>query len=312
MAVLKDKVVALLREKPFTPSTGANPTLSPDASEKLRALGYVSYRSAVTADALAKGLPDPKDKLWEFNSILEAGDAFQVNDFPTGQDLLEKVREKDPQMYIVPFMLGEVALRRQQWALASSELKKCLDRNPNFDQAMVGLGRALINQDQADEAKSWVNKALKYNPQNYRAWYELAYIESKGDTAAALAAYEKTVAIQPNFALARRDFGMFQYQQKNYADAVKQLSKAAELGMDKDPQLYNFLGISYSLTKRLPQAVESYHRALKIDPNLAEAHLNLGLAYEQLGRKSLASAEYQQACKLKQDFCHLVQNRERN
>jgi arylsulfatase A-like enzyme/Tfp pilus assembly protein PilF len=312
LAVLKDKVAALLRERPFTPTSGANPTLSPDASEKLRALGYVSYRSAVTADALAKGLPDPKDKLWEFNSILEAGDAFQVNDFPTGQDLLEKVREKDPQMYIVPFMLGEVALRRQQWALASSELKKCLDRNPNFDQAMVGLGRALINQGQADEAKSWVNKALKYNPQNYRAWYELAYIESKGDKAAALAAYEKTVAIQPNFALARRDFGMFQYQQKNYADAVKQLSKAAELGMDKDPQLYNFLGISYSLTKRLPQAVESYHRALKIDPNLAEAHLNLGLAYEQLGRKSLASAEYQQACKLKQDFCRLVQNREKN
>jgi Tfp pilus assembly protein PilF len=174
------------------------------------------------------------------------------------------------------------------------------------------LGRALINQNQAVEAKEWVNKALKYNPQNYRAWYELAFIESKGDKAAALRAYEKTVSIQPNFALARRDFGMFQYQQKNYADAVTQLSKAAALGMDKDPQLYNFLGISYSLTKRLPQAVESYQRALKIDPALAEGHLNLGLAYEQLGRKSFADKEYQQACQLKQDFCQLVQNRKKN
>ncbi len=312
VAVLKDKISALLREKPFTAAPGPASNLSPDATEKLRALGYVSYRSAVSPEALAKGLADPKSKLWEFNSILQAGDAFQVNNFTTGQDLLEKVREKDPQIYIVPFMLGEVALRQQNWAEATTQLRKCLDLNPNFDQAMVGLGRALINQNNPEEAKSWVNKALQYNPQNYRAWYELAFIESKADKTAALAAFEKTVSIQPNFALARRDFGMFQYQQKDYADAVKQLSKAADLGMDKDPQLYNFLGISYSLTKRLPQAVASYQQALKIDPNLAEGHLNLGLAYEQLGQKKRADQEYQQACKLKQDFCQLIHNRGKN
>jgi arylsulfatase A-like enzyme/Tfp pilus assembly protein PilF len=312
VAVLKDKVATLLREKPFTPAQGGNASLSPEATEKLRALGYVSYRSAVSPEALAKGLADPKTKLWEFNLILEAGDAFQVNDFATGQELLAKVREKDPQIYIVPFMLGEVALRQQKWEEASSELKQCLDLNPKFDQAMVGLGRALINQNDPDGAKNWVEKALRYNPQNYRAWYELAFIEATRDKTAALAAYEKTVSIQPNFALARRDFGMFQYQQKNYADAVHQLEKAAELGMDKDPQLYNFLGISYSLTKRLPQAVESYKKALKIDPSLAEGHLNLGLAYEQMGQKGLADKEYQQACKLKQDFCRLINNRKKN
>jgi len=211
----------------------------------------------------------------------------------------------------VPFMLGEAALRQQKWEEASTELQKCLELNPGFDQAMVGLGRALTKLGNVEEAKSWVNKALQYNPQNYRAWYELAFIESKGDKAAALTAYEKTVSIQPNFALARRDFGMFQYQQKNYADAVTQLSKAAELGMDNDPQLFNFLGISYSLTKRLPQAVESYRRALKIDPNLAEGHLNLGLAYEQLGRKTLADQEYQVACHLNAEFCKLIKQREK-
>lgn len=308
VAVLKEKVAALLRERPFSAGAGTAPSLSPDAAEKLRALGYVSYRSAVSPEALAKGLADPKTKLWEFNSILEAGDAFQVNDFPAGEELLAKVSEKDPQLYIVPFMLGEVALRQQKWEEAATQLKRCLELNPSFDQAMVGLGRALLNQNNAEEAKEWVNKALKYNPLNYRAWYELAFIESKDDKAAALTAYEKSVTIQPNFALARRDFGMFQYQQKNYGDAVKQLSKAAELGMDKDPQLYNFLGISYSLTKRLPLAIESYQKALKMDPGLAEGHLNLGLAYEQMGRKSLAAEEYQKACQLKQEFCQMIQN----
>jgi len=307
VAVLKDKISALLRERPFTHTSDAKATVSPDAAEKLRALGYVSYRSAVSADALAKGLSDPKDKLWEFNSILEAGDAFAVNDFVTGRERLAKVREKDPQMYIVPFMLGEAAIREQKWEEASSELKKCLELNPTFDQAMVGLGRALINQGNAGEAKSWVNKALEYNSQNYRAWYELGYIQSKSDPAAAATSYEMAIGIQPNFAPVRRSLGMLEYEQKNYAAAAIQLNKAVELGLDKDAQLFNFLGISYSLTRRLPEAVESYQRALKIDPNLAEGHLNLGLAYEQMGRTSLASTEYKQACSLNPEYCKLIE-----
>ena len=307
VAVLKDKITSLLRERPFTHTSDAKATVSPDAAEKLRALGYVSYRSAVSADALAKGLSDPKDKLWEFNSILEAGDAFAVNDFATGRERLAKVREKDPQMYIVPYMLGEAAIREQKWEEASSELKKCLELNPTFDQAMVGLGRALINQGDAGEAKSWVNKALEYNSQNYRAWYELGYIQSKSDQAAAATSYEMAIGIQPNFAPVRRSLGMLEYEQKNYAAAAIQLNKAVELGLDKDAQLFNFLGISYSLTRRLPEAVESYQRALKIDPNLAEGHLNLGLAYEQMGRTSLASTEYKQACSLNPEYCKLIE-----
>ena len=311
VAVLKDKITALLRERPFTPASDAKATVSPDAAEKLRALGYVSYRSAVPADALAKGLPDPKDKLWEFNSILEAGDAFAVNDFATGRERLAKVREKDPQMYIVPYMLGEAAIREQKWEEASSELKKCLELNPTFDQAMVGLGRALINQGNAEEAKSWVNKALQYNSQNYRAWYELGYIQSKSDQAAAATSYQMAIGIQPNFAPVRRSLGMLEYEQKNYAAAAIQLNKAVELGLDKDAQLFNFLGISYSLTRRLPEAVESYQRALKIDPNLAEGHLNLGLAYEQMGRTSLASTEYKHACSLNPEYCKLIEQHEK-
>ena len=311
VAVLKDKIAALLRERPSTHASGAKATVSPDAAEKLRALGYVSYRSAVSADALAKGLPDPKDKLWEFNSILEAGDAFAVNDFATGRERLAKVREKDPQMYIVPYMLGEAAIREQKWEEASSELKKCLELNPTFDQAMVGLGRALINQGNAGEATSWVNKALQYNSQNYRAWYELGYIQSKSDPAAAATSYEMAIGIQPNFAPVRRSLGMLEYERKNYASAAIQLNKAVELGLDKDAQLFNFLGISYSLTRRLPEAVESYQRALKIDPNLAEGHLNLGLAYEQMGRTSLASTEYKQACSLNPEYCKLIEQHEK-
>ena len=241
VAVLKDKLQTRLREHPFTPGQSEGSGLSPDALEKLRALGYVAYRSPVSPEALAAGLPDPKDRLWELNSILEAGDAFQAGDFSTGEDILSKVREKDPSMYIVPFMLGEAAARQQKWHEAAAELKKCLDLNPNFDQAMVGLARALISQGNSEDAVQWVRKALKFNPQNYRAWYELGFIESTTDKAAAVSDFEKAVSIQPSFAPVRRDLGMLQVQQQNYAEAAKHLAKAIELGVN-EPRNLQFPG----------------------------------------------------------------------
>jgi len=305
VAVLEDKLQALLRQNPFKPGEPATSGLSPDALEKLQALGYVAYRSPVSPEALAAGLPDPKSKLWEFNAILEAADAFQAGNVDRGKGLLAKVRESDPGMYVVSFMLGENALRRQAWDEAATELQKCLDLNPNFDQAMAALARALLNLGRTDEAKAWLDKALKFNPQNYRAWYERGFIESKTDKAAAIADMEKAVSIQPNFASLRRDLGMLQFQQQNYPEAAKHLAKAAELGVDDAP-LYNFLGISLSRTGQLRKAVASYKHALKLDPNLAEAHLNLGFAYQRLNQSQAARKEYQEACRLEKKFCEFV------
>src|SRR5439155_1061907 len=177
--------------------------------------------------------------------------------------------------------------------------------NPDYEQAMTGLSRALLYQNKDEEAKQWARNALKYNPENYRAWYQLGFIETKTDKPAAIADYEKAVAIQGNFAPLRRDLGLLYFQQQNYAEAVKHLTKAAELGM-KEAQLWNVLGIAYSHSNRLAKAVESYKRALKLDPVLAEAHLNLAYAYETLQHPVVARKEYETACRLQTNFCQYV------
>jgi len=306
VAVLKEKLQQRLNTNPFAKAAATQDAkLSPDAAEKLRALGYMAYHSPVSTEALAAGLPDPKDRLWEFNAILKATDAFQIGDDDKAKALLATVREKDPNMYIVPFLLGETALRRKNWEEAAAELKRCLELNPNFDQAMAGLARALINLGNPLEARQWLDKALKFNSQNYRVWYELGHLESQTDKVAAVKAYEKAIEIQPNFAPVRRDLGMLQFQQKNYAQAAEHLGKAAELGLNEAP-LFNFLGIAYSRTNRLQKAVATYQRALKIDPSYAEAHLNLGFAYKRLGRDAAANKEYAEACRLESKLCRLV------
>lgn len=305
VAVLKEKLSTISRQNMFQPADSADSGMSPDALDKLRALGYVAYRSPVSLQKLVSGLPDPKDKLWELNAILEAGDAFRAGDTSSGKALLAQTEQKDPQMYVVPFMLGEAAAREGKWEEATEAFQKCLRLNPDFDQAMTGLAQARFKQGDLEGAKSSLDSALKRNPQNYRAWFELGSLQSKADRVSAVSAYEKSVAIQPNFALAWRELGILQSRQQNYIAAANSLFRAVVLGLD-DAKVFNFLGIAYSRTNRHGKAVEAYQRALQIDPQLAEAHLNLAYAYEQIHKPTLASKQYQEACRLRADFCHVV------
>jgi arylsulfatase A-like enzyme/Flp pilus assembly protein TadD len=305
VAVLREKMQALLAHNPFTRQNADTGNLSPDAQEKLRALGYFGFRAAVSAESLKRGLADPKDKLWEFNAILKAQDAFQRKEDDQAEALLTEVQQKDPQIYVIPFLLGESALRRQNWERAADQLQRCLDLNPNFDNAMTGLARALAKLGRVDEAKSWLNKALQSNPQNYQVWYQRGLLDAGSDPAAAQSAYEKTIAIQPNFSAAQRELGMLLFQRKNYAAAAPHLEKAIELGLE-DAKLHNFLGICYNRTNRTLKAVLEFQRAIELDPKLAEAHLNLAYAHQLLHHPKAAREEYAAACKLDATFCKFV------
>lgn len=302
--VMQSRLREVTGRVPQRALAGSPPGLDPAAQEKLRALGYVSFRAPVQARDLDR-LADPKDKADEFEMILSAADAFRDEAFDKGRALLAPVEKSDPQMYLVPFMLGEASLRQRDWAAATANFRKALALNPSFDQAMTGVARSLFEQGNSDEATAWVEKAIQQNGQNVRAWYELGWIQTRSAPDKAAQSLEKCVELQPNFAPARRDLGMIYIRGQKYEEAAKQLLAAADLGLN-EPKLFNFLGIAYSRTNRLKEAVASYRRALKLDPTLAEAHLNLGFAYQRLKRVDEARNEYSEACRLESRLCSVV------
>jgi Flp pilus assembly protein TadD len=305
VAVLREKMQALLAHNPFTHQDAGAGNLSPDAQGKLRALGYFGFRAAVSPESLKQGLADPKDKLWEFNSILKTEDLFQRKEDDQAEALLTEIQQKDPQLYVIPFLLGESALRQQNWERAADQLQRCLALNPNFDNAMTGLARALAKLDRVDDAKRWLNKALQSNPQNYRAWYQSGLLDAGSHPTTAQSAYEKTIAIQPNFSAGQRELGMLLFQQKHFAAAAPHLEKAIDLGFD-DARLHNFLGICYNRTNRTVMAVREFQRAIELDNKLAEAHLNLAYSHQLLHQAKAAHEEYAAACKLDEAFCKFV------
>ncbi len=301
-SVLSDKLAHLAERYPPPQQQEATAGISPDTVAKLRSLGYVAYKSPVPASALAAGLPDPKSKIEELNAILRAGDMLQLGDVSAGEKLLEEARSSDPGMYIIPFMLGESALRQSQWDKAATEFERSLKLNPNFDQAMTGLARALAQQGNLEGARQWLQKATAANPQNYRAWYELGFIESKDNPEAARVALQKVLQIQPTFALAHRDLGWLWYRAKAYPQALEQFEDAVKLGID-DKNTLNAAGIAASQQGSFAEAIKFYKQAIAGDSSYAEPHLNLGLAYQKSKQQAASQAEYKIACRLQADFC---------
>src|SRR5882724_10391886 len=280
-------------------------TASPEVLEKLRSLGYVAYRAPAAPNAR---LADPKDKLPVFQGVLLATDQIQAGNFAAARSLLSRVQRREPQLYLIPFLLGEAASHNAQWKEAEKQFGRAAALNPGFDQARMGLARALGLQGKTVQARDMVGTLLTSNPQNFRAWFLLAQIESKDDARSSRQALDKVIAIQPNFAPAYRDRGLLSVREQNYESGAEDLSRAVEMGM-KDLTTYNSLGICYSRMNRLDDAVESYRRAIAADPSYAQAHLNLGFVYERMNQPALSKKEYAEACRLDRRICPLVAGR---
>ncbi len=58
---------------------------------------------------------------------------------------------------------------------------------------------------------------------------------------------------------------------------------------------------------RLPEAIVQYEQALRIKPDIAEVHYNLGNALARVGRVPEAIVQYEQALRIRPDFT-LAQN----
>jgi arylsulfatase A-like enzyme/Tfp pilus assembly protein PilF len=301
---LRAQLEQLLATYP-APASPSEASASPEVLEKLRSLGYVAYRAPAAANSK---LADPKDKLPVFQDVLRATDLIQSGNFAAARSLLSSVQQKEPNLYLIPFLLGEAASHEAQWKEAEKQFGRAAALNPGFDQSRMGLARALGLQGKTAQARDLISTLLATNPQNFRAWFLIAEIEAKDDPHSSREALDKVIAIQPNFAPAHRDRGLLSVREQSYASGAEDLSRAVEMGM-QDLTTYNSLGICYSRMNRLDDAVNSYRRAIAADPSYAQAHLNLGFAYERTNQPELSKKEYAEACRLDRRICPLVAGR---
>jgi len=106
--------------------------------------------------------------------------------------------------------------------------------------------------------------------------------------------FRETLARNPTSALLHNNLGVTLMRAQRVAEALPEFEAAVRLKPDS-ADYHDNLGLALAATPdRLPDAIAEYRTALRIDPHFKPAHSNLGLALMSIpGRLPDAIAEYQ-------------------
>ena len=124
----------------------------------------------------------------------------------------------------------------------------------------------------------------------------------------ALADYNKTIAINPDFAQAYVNRGVLYNDQKKWELALADYNKAIAINPDF-AQAYNNRGLLYNDQKKWELALADYNKAIAINPDFAQPYSNRGVLYVNLKKWELALADWNKAIAINPDFAQAYINR---
>ena len=138
--------------------------------------------------------------------------------------------------------LGSIYARYGFQERARRAWQKALRIYPGYVTPRLNLAQNALARGRVNEAKSYVQEAIRLAPNNPAARKLQRDIEARSTLAP-------------------------------FREALRQ--------MPENPAVYNNLACKLAELKRFPEAVELWHQALKKDPTYAMAHKNLALVYEK-------------------------------
>jgi len=151
--------------------------------------------------------------------------------------------------------------------------------------AIVRVAAATLARGDEPMAASLYRRAHGVDPRNFDAALGLgATLARLGAREEAAAAYRDALAIHPDDSEALRGLGNVLILLNQPAAAAQQFNRALSAGKggkdpgNKDPRLYNGLGVAYDMLDDHPAAQSYYQEGLALAPENAEIANNLGLS----------------------------------
>ncbi|MGI8746432.1 MAG: tetratricopeptide repeat protein [Bryobacteraceae bacterium] len=188
----------------------------------------------------------------------------------------------------------------QRWRTEGAEkaiesFNQAIAINPSYAPAYAGLAdsytwlgffSAIPPNDAMPKAKQAAAKALELDDSLAAAHASLGYVKALYDFDWPGAEHEFRRAIQLNPGLSDGHFG-YGIVYLAPMGKTREAAREMELARDLDPlslPTITYLGLAYAFDRHRGLAVDQYKKALELDPNFEEAHLNLASAYLDQGK----------------------------
>jgi arylsulfatase A-like enzyme/Flp pilus assembly protein TadD len=250
------------REKTSGHREAAEVTVSPDAQEKLAALGYVASDS-YSSKPSARG-PDPKDKIEALHSMEVLRPILEDSRFEEAIPMLLDLIAKEPNISALYLKLAGCYMNLKQYNNAVPVMRKALELRPGDLDVEVNLGKALLETQDFGGAVTVLEDVAARTPENLfaHAALEVAYFGSN-----------------------------------RFSEAIKECEEVLAVSPE-DYDSHLFLGLSLGRSGKLEAAVPKLQEAAALRPKAPKPHMFLATIYTKLGRDADAEREREEAIHL--------------
>lgn len=162
----------------------------------------------------------------------------------------------------------------------------------------VSSGVEHKNKGELDAALADYERALAIDPDNVKAYINRGLLRSiRGELEAAEADDTKALTLDPDNATAYNNRGFDRIKRGVYDAAIADLEKAIALD-PSDAYAYNNRGHALSELGRYEEALADYDKSIALDPKNAYAYSNRGLSRYEVGDHARAVADFDKALEL--------------
>ena len=272
------------------PAKAAAAAPSPEAQERLRALGYVA---ASASAPIADSAPNPAREIAAWGEFEDA-----LTDVASGRSdralpRLAKLAARFPAAQVFQKTYAQALLGGGRPREALLEFRKLAAKWPTDASLLHDQAVAARAAGQATEAVRAEHAAIALDEKYPAAHNGLGLLlADAGRPGEAAASFGKAASLEPSNPSYWTNLGNAQRELGDGARAAESYQRA--LATDATwPDAANGLGVILVQADRAGEAVPWFEKALARSPRLVEAQLNLGIALEQSGQRERARAAYQ-------------------
>ena len=178
---------------------------------------------------------------------------------------------------------------------AAEAYRSAFELEPELTLAQLGQARLAAMQGDAEEARSWIEKALAGAPKSADAWSLLGNIELKaGNAAAAETAFSNAIEIRQylgnnNIDIAKR--ALSRTQLEKYPDAEADIETLKRGGFNEHPYVNYVAGLIYFTQKKDPEAAAAFEASHNMNPSYLPAEYYMAVSHYLMGNQEQAHDE---------------------
>jgi arylsulfatase A-like enzyme/tetratricopeptide (TPR) repeat protein len=283
----------------------ADPTKSrraPDREtlDKLASLGYVGANVSRDSFLFDRDKPDPKDLIGLHVDLQKVQELKFEGRYTEAERILEERGAKEPHFKVYE-QLGEIAMLKNNTALAIANYSRSLELKENNYNVNLNMGALMVKKGKPQEALPYFQKAVEIRPNDIKALRNLGILfENTGKVTQACDCFKRVLSLNPNDIIALNHMGTAMLAQAKGPEAIQYLMESLKVNGKQPVVLARLAQIKtinpnspvYDPRGAVPLALEACRLTNFSNPRLVYV---LVIVYIRLGRVQEAIKAAEQA-----------------